>query len=141
VDDEATASSAARSRFSSGGFDTVKRNCDVSAGSLRRCVRVGEDKNPHPHSTRVGLMTQRLYDHYAATSTRAMNLAYPWEADQRPRPPAAAPAGFEHRQEPGQVCPDAAPHDPARPVVAATAAASVSAVSIARHRAVCVGLS
>ena len=30
----------------------------------------------------------RLYDHYAATSTRAMNLAYPWEADQRPRPPA-----------------------------------------------------
>ena len=30
----------------------------------------------------------RLYDHYAATSTQAMNLAYPWEADQRPRPPA-----------------------------------------------------
>ena len=30
----------------------------------------------------------RLYDHYAATSTRAMNLAYPWEADERPCPPA-----------------------------------------------------
>jgi len=30
----------------------------------------------------------RLYDHYAVTSTQAMNLTYPWEADQQPRPPA-----------------------------------------------------
>jgi len=29
----------------------------------------------------------RLFDHYAASATRAMDLAYPWEADQRPRPP------------------------------------------------------
>ena len=30
----------------------------------------------------------RVLDHYAAASSRAMNLAYPWEADHRPRPPA-----------------------------------------------------
>ncbi|HEX5121474.1 MAG TPA: tetratricopeptide repeat protein [Pseudonocardiaceae bacterium] len=29
----------------------------------------------------------RLYDHYAATSSRAMDLTHPWEADQRPHPP------------------------------------------------------
>lgn len=30
----------------------------------------------------------RLYDHYAATSSRAMNLSHPWELDRRPNPPA-----------------------------------------------------
>jgi tetratricopeptide (TPR) repeat protein/DNA-binding SARP family transcriptional activator len=32
----------------------------------------------------------RLYDHYAAASSRAMDLTYPWKASQRPRPPVAA---------------------------------------------------
>jgi DNA-binding SARP family transcriptional activator/tetratricopeptide (TPR) repeat protein len=31
----------------------------------------------------------RLYDHYAATSFRAVNLVRPWEIDERPDPPAA----------------------------------------------------
>ncbi|HEX5119443.1 MAG TPA: tetratricopeptide repeat protein [Pseudonocardiaceae bacterium] len=31
----------------------------------------------------------RLYDYYAATSSRAMNLTRPWDADQRPAPPAS----------------------------------------------------
>jgi DNA-binding SARP family transcriptional activator/tetratricopeptide (TPR) repeat protein len=31
----------------------------------------------------------RLYDHYAATSTRAMSLTYPWQDDHQPSPPAS----------------------------------------------------
>jgi DNA-binding SARP family transcriptional activator/tetratricopeptide (TPR) repeat protein len=30
----------------------------------------------------------RLFDHYAGTASAAMDLVYPYEADQRPRPPA-----------------------------------------------------
>ncbi|HEX3646778.1 MAG TPA: NB-ARC domain-containing protein, partial [Pseudonocardiaceae bacterium] len=30
----------------------------------------------------------RLYDHYAATSSQAMTITYPWQADHRPDPPA-----------------------------------------------------
>jgi tetratricopeptide (TPR) repeat protein len=43
----------------------------------------------------------RLFDHYAATSSLAMDLAYPWEANQRPRPPAGclpAPGLSDQRQ-------------------------------------------
>lgn len=42
----------------------------------------------------------RLYDHYAATSTRAANLTRPWEADQRRKAPTAhtpAPALSDDR--------------------------------------------
>jgi tetratricopeptide (TPR) repeat protein/DNA-binding SARP family transcriptional activator len=31
----------------------------------------------------------RLYGHYAAASTRAMDLAYPWVVEEHPRPPAS----------------------------------------------------
>ncbi len=34
----------------------------------------------------------RLYDHYAATTSHAMNLTRPWETNQRPHPPTTATA-------------------------------------------------
>lgn len=46
-----------------------------------------------------GAALDRLYDHYAATSSLAMDRAYPWETDRRPRPPAAPTPALANREQ------------------------------------------
>jgi tetratricopeptide (TPR) repeat protein len=55
---------------------------DLVADYARRLA--AELPEPNRHAA-----LDRLYDHYAATTARAMDLTYPWEAGYRPRPAAA----------------------------------------------------